>query len=93
MLLVAGFLQIEPGRRDAFLAASQPAVLAARAAAGCRDFAVSADLVDADRVNIFESWDDRASLEHFRGEGPGDDLSGMIVRAVVREYRVEEGGG
>ena len=85
MIIVCGHLQLHPGRRDAFLAASRAAVIAARATTGCEDFAVSADLLDPDRVNILERWSSRARLEAFRETGPGDDLSAMIAAYHIRE--------
>ncbi|WP_417309405.1 putative quinol monooxygenase [Devosia sp.] len=85
MIVVCGHLQIHPGQRDAFLAASRPAVVAARENAACSDFAVSDDLVAPDRVNIFELWDDRAALDAFRDAGPGEDLSAMIAAYHIRE--------
>jgi quinol monooxygenase YgiN len=85
---VAGHLIVGREARDDYLAGCAPAVEQARAAAGCRDFAISADVLDPARINIFERWDSRESVEAFRGSGPGDDQSAMIEAASVSEYDV-----
>lgn len=92
MLIVAGWIRVAPGRRDAFVETSRAAVVAARSAPGCLDFVVAADSVDPGRVNVFERWETAAQLEVFRGEGPGDDLSADIVAADVTRYEVASVG-
>lgn len=88
MIIVSGKLHIVPGRRDAFVARSVESVIAAREAPGCIDFAVSADPVEPDRVNIYEEWESMDAIEAFRGSRPGDDLFSLIVRAEVAEREV-----
>jgi quinol monooxygenase YgiN len=89
MIIVAGRIYVRPGRREAFIAASLPAVEMARRARGCRDFVVAADPLEDDRVNVYEAWDSEGDLEAFRGEGPGDDLSADIASADVQRYYIE----
>jgi quinol monooxygenase YgiN len=60
----------------------------ARRTAGCLDFALSADLLEPGRVNIFERWESQAAVEAFRGSGPSDDQGAAIVAASVAEYDV-----
>lgn len=52
------------------------------------DFVVAADPLEVDRINVFEVWSDRESLEGFRESGPDDELSSLIVRAAVSEHVV-----
>lgn len=92
MIIVSGRLYIAPGRREAFLTGSREAVEAARRAPGCRDFVVAADPLEADRVNVYEEWESETKLEAFRGEGPGEDLSALIIRASVRRHLVASSG-
>jgi quinol monooxygenase YgiN len=86
VIVVAGHIRVAVADRDAFLELSREAVELARAADGCLDFAVSADLADPERVNIYERWVDRVALQAFRGDGPGGDLSALIISADVREF-------
>lgn len=88
MIIVAGYIVTKPSRRDAFVAASQEAMVAAREASGCRSFVVTADPLEQDRVHIYEAWDDENSLNLFRGSGPKDDLTRLIERADVRTFDV-----
>jgi quinol monooxygenase YgiN len=88
MIFVAGRLYLRPGTREQFLALSADAMMQARRAPGCRDFVVAADPMELDRVNVYEAWTSRAALAAFRGTGPGDDLSALIVRAEVAEHVV-----
>ena len=88
MVIVAGHLTVEPDQREGYLAGCVAVVEQARRTPGCRDFAISADLVDPGRINIFEQWDSRAAVETFRGEGPSDEQGAAIVSAFVAEYDV-----
>ena len=93
MIIVAGRLYVRPGTRPEFLARSMDAMTQARQASGCADFVVAADPLEAERVNVFEVWTDRGALEAFRGSGPDDGLSALIVRADVAEHEVVPAGG
>lgn len=86
MIIVAGHLRVRSASRDRFLVLSRPAILAARTTAGCHDYAISADPVDHNRVNIYECWQDHDALQAFRGEGPSDDLAELITSADIHEF-------
>jgi quinol monooxygenase YgiN len=89
MVIVAGHIVVDPQERDSYLSGCVEVVRQARRAAGCLDFALSADLVDPGRVNIFERWESRAAVEAFRGSGPSDEQGAAIRAASVAEYDVE----
>jgi quinol monooxygenase YgiN len=86
MVIVAGYLVIEHLQRDRYLAGCQGVVEQARQTPGCLDFAISADLLDPNRVNVFERWESQAAVDAFRGGGPSDEQHGSIVSASVSEY-------
>ncbi|MGZ6778972.1 MAG: putative quinol monooxygenase [Mycobacterium sp.] len=88
MVIVAGHLIVNPQRRDDYLAGGASVVDQARTAAGCLDFAISADLLDSTRINVFERWDSQESVQAFRGSGPGGEQAGMIVSAAVSEFDI-----
>ena len=90
MVIVAGHIIVEPQQRDAYLAGCVSVVEQARATAGCLDFAISADLIDPGRVNIFERWESQAAVEAFRAGGPSDEQSAAMLSASVAEYDVAE---
>ena len=66
MIIIAGYSLTEAADRDAAVAAFQPMVERARREGGCIDLHVSADPFDAERINVFERWPDRASLDAWR---------------------------
>jgi len=49
---------------------------------------VAADPLDTGRVNVYEEWDVPAAHEAFRGDGPGPDLTTMIVSADVSMHEI-----
>jgi len=89
MVIVAGHIVVDPQARDDYLSGCVEVVRQARRAAGCLDFALSADLIDPGRVNIFERWESQAAVEAFRGSGPSDEQGAAIRAASVAEYDVE----
>jgi quinol monooxygenase YgiN len=90
MIVVSGWLRVEPSDRDAYLAGSRAVIETARTTPGCVDFSLSADLVDADRINIFEQWDSVEAVERFRGSGPSDDQQAVITGAHVVQQTVTD---
>ena len=88
MLIVAGTLYVDQARRDAYLASCEAAVRAARAAPGCVDFAVSADLVEPGRINVYERWESDEQLLAFRGSGPEAEQVTEILGAEVHKFRI-----
>jgi quinol monooxygenase YgiN len=88
MVIVAGHLTVEPSQREDYLSGCVDVVREARKADGCLDFALSADLIDAGRINILERWESAAAVEAFRGSGVGDEQGADILHAAVAEYDV-----
>jgi heme-degrading monooxygenase HmoA len=88
VVIVAGYLVVEPTHRDHYLVGCKAVVQQARRTPGCLDFAISADLLDPSRIDIFERWESRAAVDAFRGGGPSDEQQGLIVSASVSEYDV-----
>jgi heme-degrading monooxygenase HmoA len=59
----------------------------ARRADGCLDFAITVDLLDPSRVNLFERWESQAAVKTFRRPGPRNK-SGAPVS--VAEYDIAD---
>ena len=89
MVIVAGHLIVEPAQRHDYLASCVNVVRQARTAEGCLDFALSADLIDAGRINILERWESQAAVDAFRGSGVDGEQGAAIVSASVAEYDVD----
>ena len=90
MIIIAGHLVVDPPKRESYLAGCVGVVAQARRARGCLDYAITADLVDAGRVNIFERWRSRADVEAFRGDGPSEGQRAAMLAAEVAEYDIAE---
>lgn len=90
MVIVAGHITVDPGQRESYLAGCTGVVEQARSAAGCLDFAITADLLDPARINIYERWESQAAVETFRSSGPSDDQSAAMLSASVAEYEIAD---
>jgi quinol monooxygenase YgiN len=88
-IIVSGTLHVDPARRGAYLEARVPILAHARAAPGCLDFCLSADLLDTGRVNVYERWRSREDLLGYRaGDGPELDESIPVIAADVELHHV-----
>jgi quinol monooxygenase YgiN len=90
MVIVAGYLVVDPPQRDSYLVGCKAVVQRARRTQGCLDFAISADLLDPSRIDVFERWESQAAVDAFRGSGPSDEQQASIVSASVSEYDVRD---
>jgi quinol monooxygenase YgiN len=88
MLIISGELRVDPAGRDAYVADCVAVVEAARRAPGCLDFAITADSVEPDRVDVYERWESDEQLLAFRGEGPDAGTAWRIRAAEVCTYRI-----
>ena len=88
MIIVAGQILVEPQHREGYLQGCIQAIEQARNAPGCLDFALTADLVTAGRINVFERWESAAAVRSFRGDGPSEEQQTEMVSASVSEYEV-----
>lgn len=88
MIIVCGWLRIESERRDAYLASCLESINAARATSGCIDFHLTADPIEADRINVFEQWESSDAIDAFRGSGPDDEQMNVIVEAHVEQHEI-----
>lgn len=88
MIIVSGELHVDAEDRDNYVASCLPVIEAARAAPGCLDFHLSADLIDTTRINVYERWDTDEQLETFRGAGPDAGQQAQIRDAAVSRYRI-----
>lgn len=88
MIIVAGWLRVAATDRQQYLDGCRTVVEAARATDGCLDFHLSPDIVDPERINVFERWASAESVERFRGDGPESDQQAMIADARVDQYEI-----
>jgi quinol monooxygenase YgiN len=87
-VVVAEHLMVDRDQRADYVTGCVDVVRQARAAAGCLDFAISADLLDPGRINVYERWESHSAVEAFRDSGPSDEQGAALVSASVAEYDV-----
>ena len=80
MVIVAGHITVEPQQRESYLAGCVSIVEKARGTPDCLDFAITADLIDPDRVNIFERWESQAAVTAFRRSAPAPSKARQCSR-------------
>lgn len=88
MLIIAGRFRVDPEQRDAFVATHADLVRRARAAPGCLDLAISADPIDADRVNNFERWASDADLAAWRAVARAPRHVSPILEGDMQKYEI-----
>jgi quinol monooxygenase YgiN len=62
-VIVAGWFEIDPAERDAFVAGRVDAMVRSRAERGCIEYVIAADPVDPGRAVLFERWESQADLD------------------------------
>ena len=92
MLIVAGWLEVDPGDRDGYVADCADAVRQARESPGCLAYAISADPLEPGRILVYERWESEAELLAFRGSGPSDEQTTQIRAADVARYEIASVG-
>jgi quinol monooxygenase YgiN len=89
MIIIAGYTRTEAEKRGSAVKAFSGMVERARAHDGCLDFAISADAVDPERVNLFECWRDQAALDAWRKVARGGPR-GKPLAVAVNLYRTDK---
>jgi quinol monooxygenase YgiN len=90
MVIVAGHVTVDSEERESYLAGSVRVVEKARQADGCLDFAITADLLDPGRVNLFERWESEEAVKAFRRRAPRNKQRTVMLSVSVAEYDVAD---
>jgi len=88
VIIVAGYLTVAEADRATYLDNCAAVMTDARAAHGCLEFSLSANLLDSSRIVVHERWESREAVESFRGSGPSGDQASATLAASVTEYAV-----
>jgi quinol monooxygenase YgiN len=87
MIIIAGYTRTDAEKRDSAVEAFRGMVERARAYDGCLDFSISADVVDPERLNLFESWY-QTTLDAWRRVAKGP--RGKPREVAVSLYRTDK---
>ena len=92
MVIVAGWFEIDPAERDAFVAGRVEAMVRSRAERGCIEYVIAADPVDPGRAVLFERWESQADLDADAAAAKRGQGGAEVGRAVGRADRgVDQG--
>ena len=95
MVIVAGHFDVDPGRRDEFIAARAESMRSSRAEPGCVVYAMTADPLQPERVLLFERWETKeALLAHLEGmrSAPQTASDVEIRGAELLQYEISRSG-
>jgi len=95
MVIVAGHFEVDPSRRDEFIAGRIAAMEASRAEPGCVVYAMTADPIQPDRVLLYERWETKeALLAHLEGmrSAPQPASAVEIRSAEILQYEIARTG-
>ena len=74
MIVVGGTFEVEPGRREAFLASRLDTMVRSRAEPGCLEYTFAPDPLEPGRVILFERWESQEHLDaHLAAPHPPAD--------------------
>jgi quinol monooxygenase YgiN len=85
LVIVAGWFEVDPSERDAFLAQRVDAMRRSRAERGCIEYVIAADPVDPRRAVLFERWESQADLDAHAAaakQAPKSDAPSVVPTAV-----------
>ena len=92
MVIVAGWIKVDPDNRNAFLDSRREPVLSRRSEKGCIDYFFTADPIDLGTVRVFERWESRADLEAHVALDRADPkrLSPFVLGWELRTFTVSD---
>jgi len=91
-VIVAGWITVDPKKRDEAVDSFKDLVLRARNAPGCLDLAITADPVDPSRINNFEFWQSQKDLDAWRSvANPPKEVTPML-EVEVQKHVIHESG-
>lgn len=91
-VIIAGWLTVDPKKRDEMVESFQDLVQRARNAPGCLDLAVTADSVDPSRINNFEFWQSHTDLDAWRSVANPPKEVTPVLEVKVQKHIIHESG-
>ena len=92
MLIIAGRFEVEPARRDEFIAGKVAGMRESRAEAGCIDYVLSADPIEPGRVHLYERWESKEHLAphltRIRAPQPENPDVVPVLSADIQQYEI-----
>jgi quinol monooxygenase YgiN len=86
MIIVAGYVYVDPSERDRYVTAFSGFIERTRRLPGCLDMAISGDAADESRVNIFELWESDEILQAFRARANVPNTGIKFHGGAIQEF-------
>ena len=91
-VIVAGWVTVQPAKRDAVVEGFKEMVQRARVFPGCLDFSMTADPIEPGRLNLFEFWESEKALKAWRAAAEGPKRIAKMLQVKVRKHLVHGSG-
>jgi quinol monooxygenase YgiN len=91
MLIIAGTFEVDPARRDEFIASKEAGMRESRGEAGCLHYVLSADPLEPGRAYLYERWESKDHLApHLArlGGQPADPDAVPVLHAEILQYEI-----
>ncbi len=89
MLVIAGYIRIDPANHEAAVAAASQVMEETHKEEGCISYTFSADLSDEGLFHLFEEWESQEALDaHFRTPHMAK-FQGAVGGFGVKEMKVQ----
>jgi hypothetical protein len=88
VLIVAGHLYVDESSRRDYLTSCLEVMTPRQIGGRLSRFVLSADPIEADRINVYEIWETDEQLDAFRGADPSAGRAAWIHGVDVRRYRI-----
>lgn len=91
-VIVAGWVAVQPAKREAVVEGFKEMVQRARAFPGCLDFSMTADPIEPGRLNLFEFWESEKALKAWRARARPPKRAAKMLRVEVRKHLIHSSG-
>ena len=88
MIIVAGWIDVDPSEREAYLAARTEGMIKTRQEPGCVEFVFSPDPIEGGRCRLFEIWESREHLDVHLGVMRSNPAPAGGIEVVGREVLI-----
>ncbi|MEU4245486.1 antibiotic biosynthesis monooxygenase [Actinoplanes sp. NPDC026619] len=88
MLIIAGHGYVDPDHTDDFVTGFIESMTRTRKEDGCLDYVVSADPLEAGRVNVLEMWESKEHLRKHLETMPPHTIATPVLSMLVRQYEI-----
>ncbi len=90
MIIISGKVYVDEPKRDEYVRECRDLIIRARKYPGCLDLVITADPLEADRINNYEAWESEEALEKWRKVADAPNLPFDKERSDVQKHRVSE---